>query len=316
MSMGAYVSTQIDLVRVALFRGSAGMRRPHNPQSRFARASITPRTECSKGSKTMKSDRFGRLWCLALVTALPLNCSVGNAAAQDGANGTSFMDDFDKLDSKTWFVSDGWDNGAHQNCTWSKKQVKIVNGILELGFEERKEGKRNFACGEIQTRKRFGYGTYEARIKAADGSGLNSAFFTYIGPTDKKPHDEIDFEVLGKNTAKVQINQYVSAKGGNEFLADVPGGANQGFNDYAFVWEKDRLRYYINGELVHEVTDPANIPVNAQKIFFSLWGTDTLSDWMGTFSYKEPTRLQVDRVAFTAPGDKCQFAESVACRLD
>ncbi|MQX07651.1 glycoside hydrolase family 16 protein [Sinorhizobium fredii] len=264
----------------------------------------------------MKSDRYGRLWCLALVTALPLTCSVSNATAQEGANGASFLDDFDKLDSKTWFVSDGWDNGAHQNCTWSKKQVKIVDGILELGFEERKEGKRNFACGEIQTRKRFGYGTYEARIKAADGSGLNSAFFTYIGPSDKKPHDEIDFEVLGKNTAKVQINQYVSAKGGNEFLADVPGGANQGFNDYAFVWEKDRLRYYINGELVHEVTDPANIPVNAQKIFFSLWGTDTLSDWMGTFSYKEPTRLQVDRVAFTAPGDKCQFAESVACRLD
>ncbi len=41
-------------------------------------------------------------------------------------------------------------------------------------------------------------------MKAATGSGLNSAFFTYIGPTDKKPHDEIDFEVLGKNTGKVQ----------------------------------------------------------------------------------------------------------------
>ncbi|WP_331376897.1 endo-1,3-1,4-beta-glycanase ExoK [Sinorhizobium chiapasense] len=263
----------------------------------------------------MISDCYARLRHLTLVT-LPLASLAGTAVAQPGASGASFMDDFDGLNTRFWFVSDGWNNGAHQNCTWSKKQVKINNGILELAFEHRKEGERNFACGEIQTRKRFGYGTYEARIKTADGSGLNSAFFTYIGPADKKPHDEIDFEVLGKNPAKVQVNQYVSAKGGNEHLADVPGGANQGFNDYAFVWEKDRIRYYVNGELVHEVTDPTKIPSNAQKIFFSLWGTDTLSDWMGTFSYKEPTTLQVDRVAFTAPGGECQFAESVACRMD
>ncbi|MDK1492644.1 glycoside hydrolase family 16 protein [Sinorhizobium sp. 7-81] len=262
----------------------------------------------------MTPDRYARLRRLTLVI-LPLASLAGTATAQTGANGASFMDDFDTLNTGFWFVSDGWNNGPHQNCTWSKKQVKIANGILELVFQEGKKGERNFVCGEIQTRKRFGYGTYEARIKTADGSGLNSAFFTYIGPTDKKPHDEIDFEVLGKNPAKVQLNQYVSAKGGNEHLADVPGGANQGFNDYAFVWEKERIRYYVNGELVHEVTDPKKIPTNAQKIFFSLWGTDTLRDWMGTFSYMEPTRLQVDRVAFTAPGDECQFAESVACRL-
>ncbi|OCP21761.1 1,3-1,4-beta-glycanase [Ensifer sp. LC163] len=261
---------------------------------------------------TMRSIRPHRL---ALLTILAAGLG-GSAMAQEGATGTSFLDNFDTLDTAHWYVSDGWNNGAHQNCTWSKERAAVVDGILELKFEEGKTGERNYACGEIQTRKRFGHGTYEARIKAADGSGLNSAFFTYIGPADKKPHDEIDFEVLGKNPAKVQLNQYVSAKGGNEKLADVPGGANQGFNDYAFVWEKERIRYYVNGELVHEVTDPAKIPTNAQKIFFSLWGTDTLSDWMGTFAYKGPTALQVDRIAFTAPDEKCQFAESVACKLN
>lgn len=264
----------------------------------------------------MKTDRCRHLRHVFLAAALSLGGICNTASAQDGANGKSFLDDFDQLDDRIWYVSDGWNNGPHQNCTWSKQQAKVVDGVLQLTFEERKEGERNFACGEIQTRKRFGYGTYEARLQTADGSGLNSAFFTYIGPADKKPHDEIDFEVLGKNTAKVQLNQYVAAKGGNEFLADVPGDANRGFNDYAFVWEKDRLRYYVNGELVHEVTDPAKIPSNAQKIFFSLWGTDTLNDWMGTFSYKEPVKLQIDRVAFTAAGDECQFAESVACRPD
>lgn len=237
-------------------------------------------------------------------------------AQEDKANGKSFVDNFDHLDPLYWYVSDGWNNGAHQNCTWSKGQIDVTNGMLQLHLTQQKLGQRNYACGEVQSIKRYGYGTYEARIKSATGTGLNSAFFSYIGPQDKKPWDEIDFEVLGKNTGEVQTNQYINGKGGNEKLTPVAGGANQGFNDYAFVWEKDRLRYYLNGKLVQEVTDPSKIPTHAQKIFLSLWGTDTLSGWMGKFAYTQPALMQVDRVAFTAAGDKCQFAESVACTLN
>ena len=70
------------------------------------------------------------------------------------------------------------------------------------------------------------------------------------------------------------------------------------------------------GQLRLTVTDPAKLPSHPQKIFFSLWGSDTLGEWMGAFA--DPGRkvtLQVDRLAFTALGDKCQFPESVACKL-
>jgi endo-1,3-1,4-beta-glycanase ExoK len=245
----------------------------------------------------------------AMATSNPL-------AAQEDAKGASFVEEFDQLDQKLWYVSDGWNNGAHQNCTWSAKQVAVRDGKLQLSFDTASGGERQYACGEVQTRQRYGYGTYEVRMKSATGPGLNSAFFTYIGPTDKKPHDEIDFEVLGKDTSRVQVNQYIAAKGGNEKLVEVPGGADSGFNDYAFVWEKDRLRYYLNGALVHEVTDPQKLPTNAQKIFLSLWGTDTLSDWMGRFAFAGPTKLEVERVAFTAEGEACQFDGSVACLMN
>ncbi|WP_439617201.1 glycoside hydrolase family 16 protein [Shinella sp.] len=250
---------------------------------------------------------------MALIAAL---AAAGPLAAQEGATGTSFVEEFDTLDKAIWYVSDGWNNGAHQNCTWSKDQVAVTGGKLELSFDAKKLGERDYACGEVQTKKRFGYGTYEVRMKAATGTGLNSAFFSYIGPADKKAHDEIDFEVLGKNTARVQLNQYVAGKGGNEKLVDVAGGADADFNDYAFVWQKERLRYYVNGALVHEVTDPKALPDNAQKIFLSLWGTDTLSGWMGKFAFAGPTKLEVERVAFTAEGDACQFSDSVACLLN
>jgi endo-1,3-1,4-beta-glycanase ExoK len=249
----------------------------------------------------------------ALIAAF---AAAGPLAAQQGATGTSFVEEFDQLDKAIWYISDGWNNGAHQNCTWSKDQVAVTGGKLELSFDAKKLGERDYACGEVQTKKRFGYGTYEVRMKAATGTGLNSAFFSYIGPADKKAHDEIDFEVLGKNTARVQLNQYVAGKGGNEKLVDVAGGADAGFNDYAFVWQKERLRYYVNGALVHEVTDPKALPGNAQKIFLSLWGTDTLSGWMGKFAFAGPTKLEVERLAFTAEGDACQFSDSVACLLN
>ena len=249
-------------------------------------------------------------------TVLALLLTAGPLAAQDGASGTSFVEEFDTLDTGLWYVSDGWNNGAHQNCTWSKDQAAVQGGKLVLSFDAKPVGEREYACGEVQTRKRYGHGTYEVRMKSATGPGLNSAFFTYIGPTDKKPHDEIDFEVLGKDTSRVQLNQYVAGKGGNEKLVEVAGGADSGFNDYAFVWRKGRLDYYVNGTLVHEVTDPKKLPANAQKIFLSLWGTDTLSDWMGRFAFAGRTTLEVERIAFTAEGEPCQFDGSVACLVN
>lgn len=241
---------------------------------------------------------------------------LSTAQAQEAANGTSFVDTFPKLDSARWYISDGWTNGAHQNCIWTKNNVKVQNGHLEMTFNDTPLKDRKYSCAEIQTKQRFGYGTYEVRMKAADASGLNTAFFSFIGPIDKSPHDEVDFEILGKNLNEVQVNQYISAKGGNEKLVPVAGGANKGFNDYAFVWEKGRLRYYVNGTLVQDVTDPTKVPSHSQKIFLSLWGTDTLTDWMGPFSYPGPQTMTVERVAFTALGEKCQFPTSVACTLN
>lgn len=253
---------------------------------------------------------------LTFAFSFMLGASGSGALAQDKPAGSSFVEEFDHLDTSFWYVSDGWSNGAHQNCTWSKTQVRVEGGKVHLGFEAGNAGDRKYVCGEIQTRARYGHGTYEVRMKAGQGSGLNSAFFTYIGPTDKQPHDEIDFEVLGKNPGQVQVNQYVSAKGGNEKLVDLKNNADEAFNDFAFIWEEGRLRYFLNGKLVHEVTDASKIPSNPQKIFLSLWASDTLSNWMGPFSYEGARSMEVERVAFTAQGDECQFPESLLCKID
>jgi endo-1,3-1,4-beta-glycanase ExoK len=238
------------------------------------------------------------------------------ASAQDPQSGASFRDDFKSINPAFWYISDGWNNGSHQNCTWSRNEVRIDGDKLALTLTKGKSKDRDYLCGEIQTTRRYGYGTYEARLKVANGSGLNSAFFTYVGPPDQQIHDEIDFEILGKNTSAVQLNQFVSGKGGNEKFIDIGNPADQNFNTYAFVWQPGRLRYFLNGHLVRDVTDGSKVPTSPQKILFSLWGTDTLTDWMGKFTYSRPVTLEVDWVAFTAAGDKCQFPQSIVCTLE
>ena len=238
------------------------------------------------------------------------------ALAQEAA----FRDDFDQLDQARWYVSDGWSNGSHQNCTWSTDQVKATNGMLRVGFAPVPKGDRQYRCGEIQTRKAYGYGTFEGRFKTPSGSGLNAAFFTFIGPQQNKPHDEIDFEVLLHDTDSVDTTTFVNGKSGDGTTGagqsvPLPHASDADFITYAFTWEPDRLRFYVDGELVRTMDNPAMIPSNPQRIFFSLWGSDTLVDWMGAFApVTAPIAMEVDWVAYTPLGADCAFDESILCQ--
>lgn len=238
---------------------------------------------------------------------------LAHATGSARAQGTTFFDGFDSLDTDRWFISDGWSNGDHQNCEWSRKAIVTAPGKVTLEFRPTGSAALPYICGEIQTNAVFGYGTFEARFRTDAASGINAAFFTYIGPVHEKPHDEIDFEVLTQDTSAVSLNTYVDGKPRNGTTAALPSPSDSNFHTYSFIWEPTRLRWFIDGLLVHDVTGD-DLPSNPQKIFFSHWGTGTLSDWMGPFA--DPGRalkMDVDWVAYTAPGEDCAFDDSVLC---
>ena len=254
----------------------------------------------------------------SLLSILVALASVQPVMAQDVA----FRDQFNTFDTARWYASDGWSNGAHQNCVWSADQAKASSGRLQLGFTPAPKGDRQYRCGEIQTRTAYGYGTFEARMKTPAGSGLNAAFFSYIGPQQSKPHDEIDFEVLLRDTKNVDTTTFVNGVSGDGEVGAgqshaLPHPSNYDFIDYAFTWEPDKVLFYIDGVLVRTIDDPAMVPKNPQRIFFSLWGSDTLTDWMGPFkAVTAPIALQVDWVAFTPLGADCAFDQSILCQGD
>ncbi|NDV01337.1 family 16 glycosylhydrolase [Pseudoroseicyclus tamaricis] len=242
------------------------------------------------------------------VLALPI-LSLGRGVSAQ----SSFFDDFESFDRERWFVSDGWTNGPHQNCWWSADALDLPgDGALSLRLRETGEADRPYICAEIQTRERFHHGTFEVRMRTDRWSGVNAAFFTYIGPAHDAPHDEIDVEILTRDPGEVALNTFIGGEMRHGETIDLPVPADDGFHDYAFTWEAERIRWFIDGELVHEAT--GELPTHPQKIYLSHWSTDELSDWMGPFA--PPGRdlaLEVDWVAWTAPGEGCAFPQSILC---
>lgn len=228
----------------------------------------------------------------------------------------SFFEPFDRLDTARWYVSDGWTNGDYQGCAWSRENVSITKGVLQMRLGRAKDPLRAYRCAEIKTNAPFGYGTYEARMRTAGGAGLNTALFTYSGYPLSKIHDEIDFEFLGKNTGQVQLNYFTNGAGNHASVPDLGFDATAGFNDYAFIWSPNRIRWYVNGKLVRE-EGRAGLPVTPGSFFLSLWnGTNKVDDWLGPFdATRTPVAAEVDWAAFTKAGERCRFPQSITCKL-
>lgn len=225
-----------------------------------------------------------------------------------------FVDEFDQLDRERWFISDGWVNGDHQNCLWHKDRVALQDGVLRLSLTDDPAEGQAYSCAEIQSNDRFGYGTYEARLRIPYLSGVNAAFFTHVGAQQKAPHNEIDFEFLGRDGPVLQTNFFTDGKGGREQLHRQADDGQ--FRNFALVWKPGLAQWYVEGRLLREARG-ADLPEAPQKVYFSLWSSGTLIGWLGPFRYPgQPVTMEVDRFAFTPLGAACAFDGSLACLED
>lgn len=227
----------------------------------------------------------------------------------------AFLDQFDGFDTARWMISDGWSNGAHQNCTWSKAAVDIEDGRLILSFLPQVDG--TYLCGEIQSRGRAQYGTIAARMRTARHSGLNAALFTYIGPVHKQPHDEIDVEVVTRDPGAVTLNTFVDGEPMHGTEVPVVPPADEEWHVFAFRWTPEGINWSIDGVEVHRTPETAaegTLPQHAQKLYLSHWGSETFVDWMGAFVPPSgPVAFEVDWVAYMPLGEECLFPETLTC---
>ncbi|MBR6107090.1 MAG: family 16 glycosylhydrolase [Oscillospiraceae bacterium] len=220
-------------------------------------------------------------------------------------------------DAGDFFASDGWCNGRPFDCYWTKDNAAIKNNLLELrvdakddkhndiygeDYETHERWYPNYSGGEFRTERYYSYGYYETSMKAIKNDGVVSSFFTYTGPSDvingqKNPWDEIDIEILGKDTTKMQVNYYVNGEGGHEGMVDLGFDASEGYHTYGFDWQPDHITWYVDGKQVSWYDTKAgkqrdgyykdkdgDLPKTASKIMMNAWPGRGVDDWLKPFN--------------------------------
>lgn len=185
-------------------------------------------------------------------------------------------------------IANGWSNGDMFNCTWRKSNCTFEDGVMKLtiDLDGQGTGAIPYSGAEFRSKEFYGYGYYEVCMKPIKNDGVVSSFFTYTGPSDNNPWDEIDIEFLGKDTTKVQFNYFTNGSGNHEKVVNLGFDAAEDFHTYAFLWEKNSITWYVDGVEVHKAS--LNIPKTPSKIMMNVWPGTGVDSWLNAFDGTTP----------------------------
>jgi len=235
---------------------------------------------------TMLKAVAAGLLALVFVLATPAGGTQAEAAQ---FSGNEFGVGFAGEEYATMHKADGWSNGGMFNCTWRAANIWF-DGYLNIKIDRDTNG--GYSAGEYRTNDTFGYGMYDVSMKAIKNDGVVTSFFTYTGPSDGTPWDEIDIEILGKDTTKVQFNYYTNGQGGHEYMHNLGFDASQSFHQYGFLWQPGKITWYVDGKAVHTAT--SNIPTTPGKIMMNAWNGIGVDEWLKPYNGATPLVAQYD----------------------
>lgn len=200
-----------------------------------------------------------------------------------------------------WLMSD-WAAGQTSIMNWEDQNVrKTASGVIELVLNAAPAGStRPFNGAEVQSSKVATTGTWSWTAQApkmVDGAVFG--MFTYRADWQKQPWVEFDFEFVGKDTTKVQLNIHMQdpsgrhisldqAKGG-PIIVDLGFDASQGMNTYDVTVGENSATFRVNGKVVG-VYGAADMPggiwqIGPQKSYVDLWCASGLESWTGKWAY-------------------------------
>lgn len=216
--------------------------------------------------------------------------------------GKPFVDTFNRHDiTNRWYMSDGWANGPWMANDWRASAVEHRPGQMSLRLAPGPAGsKYELASGEVRTHEFHRYGYFEARMMVPRGAGIVSGMFTYADRKGAIRPNEIDIEILGRDTwtAELTIHEGGSATSKKVRL---PFDSADGFHSYGFDWQPTYVRWYADGVQIHQETGPAaRRLVRPQQLILNLWGSRELHAWVGYLdTAKGPWQLDFACLAYS-----------------
>ena len=200
-----------------------------------------------------------------------------------------FVDWTQRAISSSWYLSNHDMKNGPQRSDWRSKNIAALpNGLnLKMTPKGTVNGNWPWAGAEIQHRQRLGFGEYQMIVRAAEGSGLASGFFTYTGPYYGTETNEIDVKFVGKSPNEVHFNAHSGNLNAGLMKYPLDFDTTKNFALYSFVWAPDRITWYVNGEFAHEVTaDNFNIPQEPSILFANVYQGSNI-DEVGEATFKD-----------------------------
>lgn len=190
---------------------------------------------------------------------------------------------FEADDPQRWWRADDRTGGKSMNDTgFSARNISIEDGEMSLTLTGAPYRDRGNTGASYKSQDLYHYGRFDAVMKAARGAGVVSAFYTYTGPVFGSPHDEIDFEFLGRDPRMLHLNYFVGGEAKLKRTVELPFDASEDFHLYTIEWRPDEIVWSIDGEELLRVNgDPAEMPQHPGKIITEIWAAKGLKTWAG-----------------------------------
>ena len=178
---------------------------------------------------------------------------------------------------------------------------------------------KGYKSGEFETRHQYGFGAFEARIRAAQGPGVISTFFLWRPGSETAPAvpwHEIDFE-MGQASGDYQTQIMTPGASPPLFRQEharahaLPSRAWQAYYTYRIEWTPDYIAFFVDGREVRRETSQSEFaslfnkdasgdtPVNERmELRTGVWpGGPNITAWSGAFDGSTvPTGHFVDYV--------------------
>lgn len=189
-----------------------------------------------------------------------------------------FEDCFKNLDRKRWMVRD--DTFPGNLGLFRRANVECYEGggaVLSVTREPL--GVRDFGAASISSRDRFQFGRFETTLKASSVPGVVTGFFLHRD----SPRQEIDIEIVGKHSDRVLLNVFYNpglegarfdyGYRGTPTIIDLGFDASVSPHRFAIEWGPDRLRWFVDGRLIHERVEwePTPVPRLPMSLHVNLW---------------------------------------------
>ena len=199
-------------------------------------------------------------------------------AVQRNSSSSGVPNEFRKLDSELWVLRD--DTFPSNLALFRPSNFAIsTDNVAQLTLREERTSVRQFTSASIASRRRYLYGRFVAEVRPSNVPGLITGIFLQRNA----PRQEIDIELLGKDTTKLLVNVYYNPGDegtkleygyrGAPALIDLGFDASSEFHRYEIEWCSGLIRWLVDGRLIHErvVWEPMPIPHLPMQFNVNLW---------------------------------------------